>query len=84
MGLTTTLQQLDIKRFGDVSNPSDASNPMLMPFKHAEERAKEAWQRQQVETTNKVAAVATVTKQIYLFVCHLSHSINAESCHARS
>jgi len=62
LGLSTTLQQLDIKRFGDGSNPPDASNPVLMPFKHAEERAKEAWERQQVETTNKVAEVATVTK----------------------
>jgi hypothetical protein len=84
LGLSTTLQQLDIQRFGDVSNPADDSNPVLMPFKHAEERAKESCRRQQVETTKALSAAATVTKQFLKFVCPLSPSIDAESCRDRS
>ena len=85
LGLSTTLQELVIKRFGDESNPPDDSNPMLIPFKHAEEKAKESWERQQVETTNKVSATAMVTKtNAFIFVCHLSSFINAESCRVRS
>ena len=61
LGLSTTLQQVDIQRFGDVSNPADDSNPVLIPFKHAEERAKESCRRQQVETIKTLSAAATVT-----------------------
>ena len=82
LGLSTTLQELVIQRFGDESNPSNDSNPMLIPFKHAEEKAKEAWERQQVETTNKVSATAMVTKT-NVFICMSSlifHQCRVLSC----